>query len=263
MKALTDGAREELDRYLNDVERSLDGQAEVSAPDVVAGIREHVEAELGSQVEGVATAEDIADVLQRLGPPAAWVEPGSLEAAGAAAGSTRRTAAVALGLVGIGVALVLVNTLTALGWGLVIVGSVAARGGYDAAPGAEMSAESRAALAWARLSTLLGGVAVLLGPALYVWGASQTGGVLETPLERHLDLAGSERPLRFWLAMGALASAATGAWWICAGGLIRHFERPARHLVGPLRDLVSMRSTRRLLLGGVILLALSLLGLFL
>lgn len=263
MKALTDGAREELARYLNDVERSLEGQTNVSAPDVVAGIREHVEAELSSQVAGEATAEDLADVLQRLGPPAAWVEPGGSEAAGSAAGTSRRTATAALGVVGIGIALVLANTLTAVGWGLLVGGSVVARGGYDTEPGAAMSAESRAALVWARLSTLLGGVAVLLGPALYVWGASQIGGVLETPLERHLDLVGAERPLHYWLAVGALASAATGVWWICVGVLIRQFERPARRLLGPLEHLVSMGPGRRLLLGGAILLALSLLGLVL
>lgn len=263
MKALTDGARDELDRYLDSVERTLHGQTDVSAPDVVAGIREHVEAELGSRVEGVATAEDLADVLQQLGPPTAWLEGGSSGAARTGALTSRRTAATALGLVGVGITLLLADTLTAVGWGLLIVGSVAARGGYDAATGPEMSPESRGALIWARLSTLLGAVVVLLGPALYIWGASQIGGVLETPLEAHLDLAASERPFHYWLAVGALASVATGVWWICVGALIRQFEQPARLLLGPLQSLVSARPLRRLLLGGAILLALSSLGLLL
>ena len=84
---LTEGGREALERYLAQVEQSLRGRPEIEARDVVAGLREHVETEVALIGGGVATAEEIAEVLERLGAPEALAHDGAV---GHPAGSPRR-----------------------------------------------------------------------------------------------------------------------------------------------------------------------------
>ncbi len=64
---LTGRARQRLDDYLSRVEHALRGRPELDARDVVAGLREHVESELAALGGDFATAEEMADVLDRLG----------------------------------------------------------------------------------------------------------------------------------------------------------------------------------------------------
>ncbi len=65
-------AQKTLDQYLRQVHAYLRGSASVDAGDVEQSIHEHVETELAHASEPV-TAEQLTDVLKRLGSPRQWV----------------------------------------------------------------------------------------------------------------------------------------------------------------------------------------------
>ena len=65
-------AQKTLDQYLRQVHAYLRGSASVDAVDVEQSIHEHVETELANASRPV-TAEQLTDVLKRLGSPRQWV----------------------------------------------------------------------------------------------------------------------------------------------------------------------------------------------
>ncbi|NQV35989.1 MAG: hypothetical protein HQ515_25075 [Phycisphaeraceae bacterium] len=65
-------AQKTLDQYLRQVHAYLRGSASVDAGDVEQSIHEHVETEL-ADVSRPVTAEQLTDVLKRLGSPRQWV----------------------------------------------------------------------------------------------------------------------------------------------------------------------------------------------
>jgi hypothetical protein len=72
MMELSCHAQKTLDQYLRQVHAYLRGSASVDAGDVEQSIHEHVETELAHASEPV-TAEQLTDVLKRLGSPRQWV----------------------------------------------------------------------------------------------------------------------------------------------------------------------------------------------
>lgn len=257
---MTDRARELLTRYEVDVRHSLAGRTDVDADDVVAGIREHVEAELarrGAAPATPATAEDVADALERLGPPTSWTEPAGEPdgAASAAAGrNAGRLGAIlpAFGLILLGGVLVFTARWGALGWSLAIAGTLVLRvAGLPESAGPETTGRGvadRLALACWWLAAGFGAVVLLAAPAVLAWGAAQTGGILEEPLSAVAGERGA-----YWLATAAVAGLVSGAWWVFVGLALRSFGTIIRRALGPARSIAGPRTPRLLVVGGAFL----------
>lgn len=274
---LTEKARADLAEYLRDVRASLEGDSGVDPDHVVEGIREHVEAALDREGVQPGTAEDLADVLDRLGDPRQWAtsgkipSPASLDNTRDARGPSGprallRPELAPLFLAGSGTVLVLAELTVPLGWGLVIAGAVTARIFLDS-PEVQSRRSSPAvvlvSLLW-HVSAILATGALLLLPAILVWGQSQTGGVLEPLiLDRTLPPGGSPvpggRPPGYWPLVALLSCAVTGAWWIGLVLLGRWMSRRIRRALGPASYLVSGRTLRGVLTGGGLLLIFSIL----
>lgn len=277
---LTEKARHDLEEYLRDVRASLEDEPGVDPEHVVEGIREHVEAALTRQGTQPGTVEDLADVLDRLGDPRQWAtsgeipSPASLDGTGdpgrpSGPRALLRPELVPLFLAGSGTVLVLAELTVPLGWGLIIAGAITARIFLDSPEVRSRSSSPTVVLVsllW-NVSAILGTGALLLLPAVLVWGQSQTGGVLEPLiLDRTLPPGGSPipggRPPGYWPLVALLSSAVTGAWWIGLGLLGRGMSRRIRRALGPASYLVSGRTLRGVLIGGGLLLIVSLLLLF-
>lgn len=271
---MTDRARELLARYEADVRRSLAGRTDVDPEDVVAGIREHVDAALyGGSADAIAseatraTAEEVADALERLGAPSSWVADTGPLPAGATGVAARRAAILpAFGLVVFGGILVFTPRWGALGWGLLIAGTLVLRmaGLRDGSPVldgpaiADSGAADRLALFWWWLAAGFGSVVLLAAPAVLAWGAAQTGGALVQPLSTLVEASAATRTSgslagrsgAYWLATAAVAGLANGAWWVFIGLGLRRWGHVVRHALGPARKLSGPRVPRALLLGG-------------
>ena len=254
---LTNMARQELEKYLAEVRRSLGGRSDVSASDVVAGIREHVETELSMRSVETVTAEDVADVLERLGSPASLADDGT-RVADADMDRTRAASIAALVLGGAGVALI-PTAMLPLGWLLISASLLTARLALPAV-GPVQGVEGRLVLAMWHTGVACAAVALLFGPAVLVWGAAQIGGVLEGPLTSRLGIEGTARPAVYWTTMAAAAGAVTGVWWLLLGVLLRLAGDVIRGALGPARWAVPPRSSRALLIGGAVVSAVSLMG---
>ncbi|MDX1567526.1 MAG: hypothetical protein R3223_06985 [Longimicrobiales bacterium] len=272
---LTDRARRDLDRYLERVRESLWDREEVDAEEVVDGIREHVEATLTSREGGPVTAEELADVLERLGSPEEWgkeetmprvpTPPDAVLRGGAGTGPWIEL--VPLILAGAGGLLILVELTVPLGWGLLAVAAVTARlvMGSPTYPtvGSPVSA-ALVALLW-HVSAIAAVGAILLAPAVLVWGQSQIGGALVPFLLEHTLPPGATstpvpgtRPSGYWPLVGLLAGTATGAWWIAAGIAWKALGEGLRRILGPADYLASPAVLKAVLLAGGFLFVLSL-----
>lgn len=269
---LTGKGRAVLEAYLAEVRRSLAGRIDVDADDVVAGLREHVDAELSARQAGHATVEEVMGVLERLGTPTAWVasgmagtaQPGGESPFGNGDVPQARTglaaARVGLVLAGLGLALVLMGVWTMLGWALLAAGIVGARLGVVDEAGAPLLEVRLTRLLWQGSAGALV-LLLVLGPVVLVWSQAQIGGVLEGWLSARVAVHGTGRPAVYWLATSAVAAAVTGVWWLLLGLLVRRFRAAMRRILAPPAAwLVPASSSRRLLVGGLLLLVFSVLG---
>ena len=255
---LTNMARQELETYLAEVRRSLGGRSDVNASDVVAGIREHVETELSMRAVETVTAEDVADVLDGLGPPASLTDDGSAGVADMDMHRTRAASIAALVLAGVGIALI-PTAMLPLGWTLIATSLLTARLVLPAV-GPVRGVEGRLVLAMWHAGVACAAVALLFGPAVLVWGAAQIGGVLEGPLASRVGIEGTARPAVYWATMAAAAGAVTGVWWLLLGVLLRLGGDVFRGALGPARWAIPPRSSRTLLIAGAVVSAISLVG---
>jgi hypothetical protein len=251
---LTVRARQMLDSYLDEVQRSLSGRGDLDAADVVAGIREHVETELTVRSVDPATAEDVSDVLARLGPPDSLGGDDPAELAPV----PRSAFLSALALVGIGIAL-LATDLQPLGWVILVLGMLGARWTLTG-EGSQQSPEGRLVGAAWQAAAVCAAFAALAAPAVVVWGQAQIGGVLVGPLTARLELIGETRPASYWMAAASLAGLATGIWWLLLALLTTWQRDRLRRVLGPAAWILQSRSSRNLLIAGALLSLVSLLG---
>lgn len=271
---LTQGAREYLQAYLSDVRHALAGSSDVDPSDVEAGIREHVETLLTGQGAGSdepATVQDIADAIQRLGSPEAWRAEGAegpvaeTEPTTTAERKSRdRLLALAFVTIGLGAALAFTALWAGLGWLLLVGGSLSLRLLAPVEiddPG--ISPLERLATGWWIVFATAAAVALLIGPGLLAWGAGQIGGVLEPTLEARVGAAGGERYPAYWIATTAVGAFVTGVWWILLGLIVARFRAGIRQALGAADRLLRPGASRALVLGGAVLVVLSLGGLFL
>ena len=272
---LTKRARRDLERYLERVRDSLRDREGVDPEEVAAGVREHVEATFASREDEPITAEDLAEVLDRLGSPEKWGD----EAAGSglltpsepvsrgARASDPWIELVPLVLAGAGGILILVELTVPLGWGLLAVAAVTARlvlGSPSHRTGRDSVSAALVTLLWhtAAIAAMAG---VLIAPAVLVWGQSQIGGALVPFLLEHTlppgapsALVPGSRPDGYWPLVGLLAGTATGAWWIVTGAAWQALSERLRRALGPADYLAIPAVPRAVLLAGGFLFVLSL-----
>jgi hypothetical protein len=259
---LTPTGREALDRYIASVRRSVGSRADVDVRDVEAGILEHVEAELAVRSIELATSEDISDVLDGLGPPAAFDEGRGVaenEASQTRMGPAASMAAALLvaGLAVVGAGLVGSN-MPVPGWLALSLAIVLAR--VLISSGADHRPEILALVIFWQVAVAAAAAVLLLAPAALVWAAAQIGGVLERPLAAATEVTGAGRPLRYWIATAQVAGAVTGIWWMLLGLLLLSLRQALPRMLGPARRLAPVRSAPVLLAAGGLLFILSLIG---
>ena len=278
---LTDRAEALWARYEAEVRARMAGRGDVDAADVVAGIREHVEAELARRGVGRATAEDMAEVLDRLGGPDQWDEPGAGSSGGSGAGTAGGAttapspaprwpglAALVLTLAGGTLLLLGFWWAWAPGWGLLVTGVVLARlslddadpesrpvaaGSGPAADGVMAGPTRRLALLIWWLAAVAGVLALRVAPAVLTWVAAQIGGPLEQALPGRPGVPGSPAPVPgYWRLPVLIGTSATAVWWLVLAALVVRFGDAARRLLGPARALAPHGASRGLTIGAAI-----------
>lgn len=272
---LTEGAQRLWEGYAADVRRSLAGRDDIDADDVVAGVREHVEAELGARGAGRTTAEELSDVLARLGPPGDWVDAGDAAAPSIPDGpgaraddlAARRWPSVAaLAFTVVGATLVLGSPWWAPGWGALVLAAVVARVALEGQSGAEAELTisppgplRRLTLVVWWTAVLAAAVLLLLGPAAVTWGAAQTRGALE-PILYGGRPDGGPRPAGYWRATGLVMAGVTGLWWLVLSAATGLGRTPLRRALGPAAKLIGRRTPVTLAVAGSALVILALTG---
>lgn len=259
---LTRGATAMLEAYFDEVRGSLAGKPGVRPEDVVAGIREHVEAELGHREAGPASAEDVAEVLERLGAPREWIDAESdpLFVEGASSPHSRWPELAALGCVGAGGGLVLMGALWGLGWGLLVAGAVLARVAIGSSDDMGSDPLRRLVLLVWWVAAVAAGLTILLAPAMVCWGAAQVGGFLERWLVDWLGITGRPRPPRYWGGTAVVAGMASGIWWVFLAGVVFRASTALGKGLGPASVLAPGSSPRVLGVSGACLIVISFAG---
>lgn len=271
---LTEKARSDLEEYLRDVRTSLEGDPDVDPDHVVEGIREHVAAALAGLDADPGTAEDLADVLLRLGSPGQWREaappaPGRPESESARRRESRHRTGwevTPLLLVAGGGILILAELAAPLGWGLLAAGALTARiviGSRPPGPQSLSAPEGLTSLLW-HVAVVTFATALVLFPAILVWSQSQTGGILEPLIMNRTLPPGAtpfmgDRPGGYWSLVALTAGLATGVWWTMLGLVARRAPDPIDRVLGPASWLASDSLLAGLLVCGALLLGLCLL----
>lgn len=282
---LTDRAEALWARYEAEVRARLGGRGDVDVTDILTGVREHVEAELGRRGVERATAEDLSEVLDRLGGPDQWDDPGTTSSDRAAGAATtggppapRWPGIAALVFTLVGGALLLLGFWWAwtLGWGLLVAGVVLARLSLDDAdpesrPAVDGSRPARsralpgptrrlALLIW-WTATVVGVLALLAAPAVLTWVAAQIGGPLEQALPGRPGVPGGpSTPDGCWRLPMLIGASTTAVWWLVLAGLSARFGAGARRVLGPARSLLPDAAARALTMGAAVALLTSLLA---
>jgi hypothetical protein len=252
----TEQAGAALDAYVERVRRSVAGRADVDPEQVASGIREHVEAALTMRGLERASAEDVLEVLDRLGPPDSLAEADGARQMPETPVASRLAIWVALALATLGMAL-LPTRLMPVGLTLLAMALIVARVALEEpVPG---TAGRLATALWV-LGVAALALCLLVGPAVLVWASAQTGGVLEDLLARYTTVSGPERPGRYWVAMAAAAGAVTGVWWMLLAVVARTGGAALDRALGPARSLFPRTSVRGLVTAGAALLVLSLIS---
>lgn len=250
---LTDGAASMLESYVTGVRSSLSGKPGVSPEDVVAGIREHVEAELSLRGQDRASVEDVAEVLERLGKPEDWIDgtPSDGSAGGVLTLLHRWPELAALACVGLGGVLVLAGVLWGVGWGLLGAGALLARFAVGTADEADPDRLRHLVLLVWWAGGVAGGVVVLVGPAVLVWVGSQTGGFLEPWLVDWMGTEARPRPVRYWTGVAGVTGMVSAVWWVLLGTVVSWSPGAFSRALGPLASAIPTHAGRALSLLGV------------
>jgi hypothetical protein len=233
MPTLTADAQQHLDQYLHGVRLSLRGTG-LEAAEVEADVREHIASAL--EGEAVPVARPVLErVLERLGPPMAWVPdeelPGWRRVVRRLAKGPEdwRLSYLCFGLFALGLVTAPFGGML-FGIAAYFVGRAACAVAGD--QGAALGA--RKWLIYPPLVFLSLSIALLIVtgplPPLAVWGIEGNGFVNAFGREEALSASG-----RLWVYMSAMA-AATGLWWLLVAAFGASRVNGLRSLLLPLAN---------------------------
>jgi hypothetical protein len=260
MLEMTDAARRRLERYMEEARRALAARPRPEADEVLRGLREHVDVELGAR--GAAgesvSAGELEEVLERLGTPESLAEVARAESSHAV--PARWTALAALGLLLASALLLAAGRALPVAFVLVLAGLVLGRlslGSETTAGAAEPAGRMLRLLLVGAVTALL--VALLLAPTVLVWSQAQIGGFIDAARNPGAPPLPGTRPGSYWVYITGLAALITGLWWLLAGAACARWTVAARRAVGPLPLRIASRHGRILAGAGLVLAAAGLL----
>jgi len=235
MIVFTQAARDRLDEYLDVVRQSCTDASASDVDEVIADIREHIEEELSS-ASGPVSAQQLADVLERLGDPRQWE------------GSERTTPRTGIDW-SISTAALLISAMGML-WQLplILVGYILARVRLERA---NVNGPER----WLAYPPLVvGATAILFVLLFWPYGCAVAvgapGGFLESFPGALSKLPPQGTPA-YWLRVYAFASIVLGAWWVLAGLMLRRAQRVLAILLPGVVARAVAPYGNRIVLGGV------------
>jgi hypothetical protein len=209
MIVFTQAARNRLDEYLNVVRRAHPDVSTSDIDEVIADIRDHVEEELANAPAPIS-AQQLAEVLERLGDPRQWADKQDA-APRSAIDWAMSTAALVMSAAG-------------LLWQLplILVGYILARVRLER--GKVIGPER-----WLVYPPLtVGVIAILLVLLFWPYGfavaVGAPGGFLESFPDALSKLPPQGTPA-YWLRVYAYASIALGVWWALLGVSLRRAQR--------------------------------------
>jgi hypothetical protein len=262
---LTDRARDRLDGYLDEVRRAAEARGDVDVDDVVAGVREHIDAELSERdASGPAapvTAEELDEVLERLGMPGRWEDglggdgaPGR-GAETAHAGPARDARLALAGALGLGLVGILLASFErpAPGVALLATGALVARIALAVPAGTPSDTGALALRLYWTLAALVAGLVVLTAPAVAVWSSAQIGGFLDGWANPGAPPIPGTRDPAYWRWIAGLMGASTAVWWTLLGLAGLRWRPLANRLLGPALVHLSGSSMRVLAGSGLLL----------
>lgn len=256
MSVMTDAARERLEEYLGQVRAALASAAGVNVDEVVADVREHVEAELAGAGEPI-TLEELESVLDRLGRPEAWVPDEELSFLRRVLSRLQRgpedwrLAYLSFGLFAAG--LLAFETLG----GLTLIAFLLARPALSLA---ERRSGGLGERAWLVYPSLLF-VYLFLAVGLFLWpGVGAPGlyapGGFAREIGRYVTLDLPDRDaVRYLLLVGGTGAVALGAWWAALGAVFGRRPEWMRALFRPFADGFDARHARWIRRAGSLLAA--------
>ncbi len=257
MMDLTPSARQRFDDYFRNLRHSLRSVPNSEAVDVEQSVREHIEVALAGASTPVA-AEQLAEVLDRLGAPDHWVPVDERTLVQRMMERLRtgpedwRLAYLAFGLFLLGLILLPVGI-----GALILFGSfLASRAYVDFMEARQEQINGRQWLIYPPIALFLV-VAVAFfvvgptGPAL-AWGLGDHGFL------RILDESGQHTPYAEARFMSGATATVLGAWWILASLIGMVFHPVSRFLFKPLLARVRRTHFLGLTIVGVLALALGL-----
>jgi serine beta-lactamase-like protein LACTB, mitochondrial len=237
---LTDRARGRLERYLAEVRDVVARCGEADPDEVVAGIREHVDAELAAAgLDEPVTAEALDRVLERLGAPERWHEATSGSAPAARTAPTAFTPLLAFALAVTG-ALIAAFAMPLPGLTLIAFGALAARAALEGGASFEGSSGGLLRLYWTTAVFALVG-AVALAPAAVLWGSAQIGGAIDHWANPGAPPVPGTRSTTYWWRVAGAALAVSAVWWAALAMIALRWPHLANRLLGP----APLRLTRR------------------
>ena len=261
LPSLTQDAQGDLERYLGRVKSALRPHPRVDADDVEREIRGHIEAELEGASAPV-TAERLRSVLDRLGSPGDWVPADELPAWRkvllqlSSGQEDWRLSYLALGLF---VGCPLLGPAAPLAF---FASILVARAGLALL---DERGEPAGARKWFLYPPLvfiyvdLAIVALILPPGILLGLAADPQ--LPQELLAGRDFFFGWLPVPFWLSATLLIAAAAGAWWLGLGLALAGCRRAVRWVFWPFADWFERRHGLRVALVGLVIAAVSGLGL--
>ena len=254
MMELTPSARQQFDEYFRRLRHSLRGVTPTEAEDVEDSVREHIEVALAGAAAPIP-AEQIAEVLDRLGAPDRWVPADERPILQRVIQRLRsgpedwRLAYLTFGLFLMGLLLLPVG----IGFLIMIASYLASRAYVDYMERNDEPAAARKWLIYPPIGffLLLATGFFIIGPAgpLVVWGIEDHGFL------RILEESGLRAPYYEAQFVAGAAAAAMGAWWIVGSLMGMVFLPIIRFIFRPLTASVRRMHFLGLTIVGAIVLA--------
>lgn len=254
MMDLTPSARQQFDEYFRRLRRSLRGASPAEADDVEQSVREHIDVALAG-APGPVGAEQLAEVLDRLGAPDRWVPVDERSMVQRVMERLRsgpeewRLAYLAFGLF----LLALVLLPVGIGFFLLIASYLASRAYVDFMTGRDEPAAGRQWLIYPPIGLflLLTTGFFIIGPAgpLAVWGVDEDGFL------HMLEASGVRAPYHSLQFFAGAVAATFGTWWIIASFIGMIGLPVARFVFRPLLERVRRTHFLGLTMVGTLVLA--------